>query len=231
MKRKLNLLALCALTLTLAGCGKIQEELAASQNPFPKSSPLHAPVDRVTRKLIHEPAYLERMKGLKPGQAQEMGAMLAMNGLGRLELPMLERRAQLVGQLLQKLPEAQCGEIAKATTPAEVSRTTDRMLETLATMPQGAIDEWFDIAYAATVAELQQLPKKQVTEAQVNAAAVSLVQLIPTEAERERIGTVMSNLPGATPADACWAVRTMYTTLPKLPEPERGHFAWASTQQ
>jgi hypothetical protein len=121
MTRMLRVLVLCVLGLGLAGCGKIQEELAASQNPFPKSSPLHAPVDRVTRKLIHEPAYLERMKGLKSGQAQEMGAMLAMNGLGRLELPMLERRALLVGQLLQKLPEAQCGEIAKATTPAEVS--------------------------------------------------------------------------------------------------------------
>ncbi|WP_313346072.1 hypothetical protein [Stenotrophomonas sp.] len=231
MTRMLRVVVLCVLGLGLAACGKLQEELAASQNPFPKSSPLHAPVDRVTRKLIHEPTYMARMKGLEPGKAREMGATLSMNGLGRLELPMLERRALLVGQLLEKLPEAQCGEIAKAVTPAQVSRTTDRMLETLATLPQGAIDEWFDIAYAATLAELQQRPKTQVTEAQVNASATALVELLPNDAERERIGRVMSNLPGATDADACWAVRTMYTTLPELPEPQRGHFAWASTQQ
>jgi len=232
MTRTLNVLLLCTLALTtLAGCKKVQEELAASQNPFPKSSPLHAPVDRVTRKLVREPVYLERMKGLSGEQAQVMGAQLAMSGLGRLELPVLERRSLLIGDLLQKLSVPDCAAMAKVTTPAEAARNGERIIETLAVMPQAAIDEWFDIAYEATVAELQQRPLTKVEPAEVDAAAVALVQLVPTDAERQRLGRVMSNLPAASNDDACWAVRTMYEYAPKLPEPKRGHLAWATTQQ
>lgn len=232
MTRTLKVVLLCVLGVAgLAGCSKVQEELAASQNPFPKTSPLHAPVDRVTRKLVREPAYLERMKGLSGEQAQVMGAQLAMSGLGRLELPQLERRALLVGQLLEQLPVTDCAAMAKVTTPEQAARNGERIIETLATLPQPAIDEWFDIAYEATVAELQQRPMTQVSTDQVNAAAEALVGLVPSDAERMRLGRVMSNLPAASNDDACWAVRTMYAYMPKLPEPKRGQFAWATTQQ
>ncbi len=232
MTRTLTALLLCALTLTaITGCKKVQEELAASQNPFPKSSPLHAPVDATTRKLVREPAYLERMKGLSPEQAQVMGAQLSMSGMGRLELPLLERRAELIGQLLHKQSVADCAAMAKVTTPAEAARNSERIIDTLATLPQPVINEWFDIAYQATLAELQQRPLNQVSEAQVNEAAIALVQLVPSDAERQRLGKVMTTLATSSDADACWAVRTMYSYLPKLPEPQRGHFAWAATQQ
>ena len=232
MTRTLKSLLLCTLTLTaFTGCKKVQEEIAAAQNPFPKSSPLHAPVDKVTRKLVNEPAYLERMKGLSGEQAQVMGAQLSMAGMGRLELPVLERRAQLIGQLLEKQPVADCAAMAKVSTPAEAARNGERIIETLATLPAPVIEEWFDIAYQATLAELQQRPLIQVSQTQVNDAAIALVQLVPNDTDRMRLGQVMSNLPAASDADACWAVRTMYTYMPKLPEPKRGHFAWATTQQ
>lgn len=232
MTRTLNTLLLCTLAVTtLAGCKKVQEEIAAAQNPYPKSSPLHAPVDRVTRKLVNEPAYLERMKGLSGEQAEVMGAQLSMAGMGRLDARVLERRAELIGQLLEKQPVADCAAMAKVSTPAEAARNGERIIDTLASMPQPVIDQWFDIAYEATLAELQQRPLLQVTEAQVNEAAIALVQLVPSDNDRMRLGQVMSNLPAASDADACWAVRTMYTYMPKLPEPQRGHFAWATTQQ
>ncbi len=232
MTRTLTALLLCTLTLTaVTGCKKVQEELAASQNPFPKSSPLHAPVDRVTRKLINDPVYVQRMQGVSREQAMVLGAQFTMSGMARLDVRQLEHRAELFSQILEKQPVADCAAMVKVSTAAEAARNADRLFDTLATMPQPVIDQWFDFTHEAAMAELHQRPRLQISDAQVNEAAMALVNLIPSERDQRRLGLVLSNISMASDADACWAARTLYAYIPKLPEPQRGHMAWAVTRQ
>lgn len=228
--------ALLALLLVVGGCeraaDRLKQELVARQNPWPKSSPLHAPADRMLRRLIIEPRYVSRIKQAGSKQkAAVAGAQLALDGIARLPLPMLEQRAKVMGSMLHAMPEQDCARVARTSTAAEVAQLGDLFFAHLEKRPAEDIEFWFEMSYQATLAELEQHPPTRLKDAQIQAASEAFILSLPTDAVRSRAIAVMPALEAASPADACWATRTMFDAVTTLPEPHRGTLAWLLAQQ
>jgi len=224
---------LAALLLTMSGCkqaaDKMKEELAAANNPFPTSSPLHAPVDRMTRRLINDPRFVARSQGLRGEEAQQAGARLGMDGLPRLPHDQLETRAKLMGALLDKMTVSDCAASTRVETPTDALRAGKAVFGALEKLPQDKIDLWFELAYNAMVAELDQAPGSPLTDQQVEETVSAWLASIPDQAQREHSLRVLTNLSGSSDEDVCQLGRGLYHGVSTLPQPYRGQLAWTLT--
>ncbi|WP_303636084.1 MULTISPECIES: hypothetical protein [Stenotrophomonas] len=228
--------ALLLLTLVAGGCertaNRLKQELAARQNPWPESSPLHAPTDRMVRRLIVDPRYAQRIRqaGSK-GKAAQAGTQLTLDGIARLPPQRLEQRARIMASILHAMPVEDCARSARATTAADVSQLSTLFFAQLEKLPPADIDAWFEMSYEAGIAELEQRPPSTVSEAQIQAASEAFMASLPSDAARSRAMAIMPQMETATPADACWASRTMFDAVATLPKPHRGTLAWLLAQQ
>lgn len=228
--------ALLVLMLVVGGCeraaDRLKQELAATQNPWPKSSPLHAPTDRLVRRLIVDPRYMERIKqaGSKE-KAIQAGAQLSLDGIARLPPQRLEQRAKVMAAILHAMPVEDCARISRATGAAEVARLSTVFFAQLEKLPPADIDAWFEMSYQASIAELEQRPPIKISEAQIQAASEAFMDSLPSDAVRARAMAVLPEIETAAPADACWASRTMFDAVATLPKPHRGTLAWLLAQQ
>ena len=228
--------ALLALMLVAGGCeraaNRLKQELAATQNPWPKSSPLYAPTDRMVRRLIVDPRYTERIKqaGSKD-KALQVGAQLTLDGITRLPPQRLEQRAKVMASVLHAMPVEDCARISRATTAAEVAQLSTLFFARLEKLPPADIDAWFEMSYQAGIAELEQRPPSKISEAQIQAASEAFMASLPSDAVRSRAMAIMPHMETAAPADVCWASRTMFNAVATLPKPHRGTLAWLLAQQ
>jgi len=227
--------ALLALMLVVGGCeraaDRLKQELAATQNPWPKSSPLHAPTDRLVRRLIIDPRYMERIKqaGSKE-KALQAGAQLSLDGVARLPPQRLQQRAKVMASVLHAMPVQDCAQISRAVTPADVARLSTVFFAQLEKLPPADIDAWFEMSYEASLAELEQRPPSKVSEAQIQAASEAFMDSLPDDAVRARAMAVLPRMETVAPADACWASRTMFDAVATLPKPHRSTLAWLLAQ-
>lgn len=113
--------------LLVGGCeraaDRLKQEIAATQNPWPKSSALHDPADRMLRRLIVDERYTERIKQAgSRDKALQVGAQLTLGGIARLPPQRLEQRANVMASVLHAMPVEDCARISRATTAAEVAQ-------------------------------------------------------------------------------------------------------------
>lgn len=227
MKRRIRLLLACVLmSSAAAGCKRVQEEVAAAQNPYPSSSPLHAPFDRMLRKLARDPRYVDAMRAAgSPEAAQRKGFELSMGGLQRLDDAALQKRLGLLATILEASDESTCALLARPD-PGDTKATTDAVIGSLKTLPVAQIDAWFDFSLQATSASLGNAPVRTADPAATQAAMQMLVQRLPGP-EQARMTETMRNLRQAATNDVCWAGRTLYRQALQLPEPQRSTLARA----
>ncbi|WP_420010103.1 hypothetical protein [Xanthomonas sacchari] len=232
-KMKIALPLLIAGVLSLAACQKAQqkaqEEIAAAQNPYPASSPLHAPFDRMLRKLANDPRYVALLKQSGP-QAQQAGFQLAQNGIARLDHATLEQRLEILSQVSDKVDVPQCAVLARGGNPNDAQALSAAMLSGLEKLPQAQIDRWFDVSLKATDAELNKTPAQPVAPQQIQAAMGTLVKSLPAD-QQQRLMRVLPQIATANDEDACWTARTLYRQTLATPEPVRGQLAWVFAQQ
>lgn len=227
---------LLLLMLVVGGCeraaNRLKQELAATQNPWPKSSPLYAPTDRMVRRLIIDPRYMDRIKqaGSKE-KATQAGAQLTLDGIARLPPQRLEQRAKLMASILHAMPVKECAQVSRATTAPEVARLSTVFFAQLEKLPPADIDAWFEMSYQASIAELEQQPPSKMSEAQVQAASEAFMASLPSDEVRSRALAVMPHMETVPPADACWASRTLFDAVATLPKPHRSTLAWMLAQQ
>lgn len=223
--------------LLVGGCeraaDRLKQEIAATQNPWPKSSALHDPADRMLRRLIVDERYLTRIKqaGSKD-KAAVAGAQLALDGIGRLPRPMLERRAQLLAAMLRGMPVEKCALIARAATASDIAQVGRTLFNELEKRPSQDIDFWFEMSYQASLAELEQRPATPATEQQIAEATEALLASMADESTRARAMAVLSRMDTAPAADVCWAsLMLLDAASSTVPEPHRGTLAWLMAQQ
>ncbi|MBN6148998.1 hypothetical protein JR065_01490 [Xanthomonas sp. AmX2] len=230
MSRKILFPLLIAAVLSLGACKKVQEEMAAAQNPYPKSSPLHAPFDRMVRKLVNDPRYMALLKQGDKAQAQTAGFELAQKGIARLDAAALEQRLKIIAAVTEAAPVAQCAVLARGGDAKNAQAMSDAMLQGLERLPPAQIDAWFDISFQATDAQLSQRPPQPVAPAQVEAAMGKLITALPGE-QQQRLARVLPQIASASDEDACWAARTLYREALAMDQPTRGQLAWLFAQQ
>jgi hypothetical protein len=234
MSRKILLPLLIAAVLSLGACKKmqekVQEEVAAAQNPYPKSSPLHEPFDRMLRKLVNDPRYMALLKQGDKAKAQQAGFELAQKGIARLDHATLEKRLEILAAVSEKVDVPQCAVLARGGNPNDAQAMSAAMLQGLERLPPAQIDAWFDMSLKATNAQLSNTPPQPVAPADVQAAMGSLVQALPAD-EQQRLMKVLPQIAQANDEDACWAARTLYKQALATKEPQRGQLAWVFAQQ
>ncbi|UKE52439.1 hypothetical protein KCU57_09375 [Xanthomonas translucens] len=230
MSRKILLTLLIAAVLSLGACKKVQEEVAAAQNPYPKSSPLHEPLDRMLRKLVNDPRYVALLKQGDKAQAQRAGFELAQKGISRLDHATLEQRLEILAAVSEKVDVPKCALLARGGNPNDARAMSATMLQGLETLPPAQIDQWFEISLKATDAQLSNTPPQTVAPADVQAAMTSLINALPSD-QQQRLVKVLPQMAQASDADACWAARTLYTQALAAKEPVRGQLAWVLAQQ
>ncbi|MDQ1093586.1 hypothetical protein QE400_002999 [Xanthomonas sacchari] len=228
-KMKIALPLLIAGVLSLGACRKAQEEIAAAQNPYPASSPLHAPFDRMLRKLASDPRYVALLKQSGP-QAQQVGFKLAQSGIARLDRDTLEQRLEILSQVSEKVDVPQCALLARGGNPNDAQALGAAMFGGLEKLPQAQIDRWFDISLKATEAALGNTQPQVVSQQRIQEAMGSLVRSLPAD-QQQRLLHVLPQITKASDADACWVARTLYRQTLAAPEPLRGELAWVFAQQ
>jgi hypothetical protein len=144
--------------------------------------------------------------------AREWGRELASKGLARLSDDELARRELLLQRTLAVADDASC---------AGWWTNTASLEPALRRLPREELEQWFDISFAATVAELRQAPAPPAPpQAAVDQAMQRLLDSL-SASDAELLRSTFA-APGTKSADdVCRAVRLLYARLPKLPERSR----------
>jgi hypothetical protein len=224
MSRKILLPVVIATLLVLGACKKVGEQAVVAQNPYPESSPLHAPFDRVLRKFADDPRYMARFKHLDRSERQRAALELSRSGTARLDHATLEQRLDLLAALIENVDVPHCALSVRGD-----PNNGAAMLKGLEKLPPPQIERWFSISMKAIDAELNKTPPQPVAPAQVQAAMESLVRSLP-EDQQQRLVRILPQITKASDDDACWAVRTMYRQALTMAEPVRGQLAWVFAQ-
>jgi hypothetical protein len=171
------------------------------------------PYERTTQEIINRlqavPGVKEQFQGLDPAVARATGAKLALRGALRLTDDQLMRRAQLMGEILQVLDEHNCAEQLRGG-----RGTIDPALRKI--RPE-SLRAWYDLAAAAMTAEVQGAPppSPRPTEEELGTAFLEIIELLPAE-EAGRFQQAFDDLQKTKDADACWALRTLVGSIPKV---------------
>lgn len=218
--------ALGALILATAagGCKRLAEEAVAAQNPYPPSSPLHAPFDRMLRRTATDPRYLKLIaEADDPAAARRKALELAIDGMPRLDDQALVERMRLTAYLLEASSEIACARLARpsADTRQVLSTAIDAGLKK---MTPEQIDAWFELSYQAINAALDQTPAPALDETQAQNALVDLVRSMPEDSRDKALSTLVSP-DQADPTDLCRTARMVHREALKRPARERAILA------
>lgn len=232
MSRTPLLILVIAVTLGLGACRKTEdrviEELVARQNPYPESSPLHAPFDRALRELAGDKRFAALTRQGSEA-SRNAGFDLALKGTARLDHATLERRMEILNAAVVAAAPAQCAAIARGGESGNAQATSTAMLQALEKLPPAQIDAWFRISLQASRAELDKKPATTVASGDAEAAMQALLDSLPAE-QRQRLSQIAPRIGQANDEDACWTTRTLLRQSLSLPEPHRGRLAWVFAQ-
>ena len=145
------------------------------------------------------------------------GNLKEMQNRGAQSLP----RKQIVAlnramvAIMVRLPERSCAKLARPRDDFDEQLTSD-MLAALERLPSKYHKTMTDFIYDAMVADVENLAIIQVNQANYQAALLDL-QYTYHGSSAEKMNRIMSNIQGASDADACWAINSLMTAAEKMP--------------
>jgi hypothetical protein len=168
----------------------------------------------LTARLSSRPEFRERVNGMSAEQAHDLGQQLALRGLRRLTNDQLVVRAQVVGRILSLSDLATCAAIVNG-------RVAPGLEAAIRQLPDDDMQEWLDLVFESTVAELEQrtVPKPP-TSARVTQALASLSSRLPPE-DAEVMRRALADPQGTSADQSCKAGRLLYGTLSELAADDR----------
>lgn len=222
MRHRLTAAVVLAVAITSgSGCTPSMEELAASQNPYPESSTLHAPMDRMLRKLATDKNYLElaRETVKEGGNLQDRNIKLAVEGMRALDDDALQTQIEIVAQILGKASDRTCAQLAFPT-PGKELDTGKLLLGQLENLPQDQVDAWFDVSYQAAAAGIARKPPLPQSPLMAEAGMKRIASGLSDDG-KYKLGRTISQGWRASDEDKCWAARILFNRTLKLPDKER----------
>ena len=180
-------------------------------------------------RLLAVPEFQQQLKSTRgKDEAFAAGFLLARNGMRKLDDASLERRTAIVVGALDRMTETDCARIVRGdtTNPHQVAESFTKTLERL---DAATINDWLDLSFEATVAQLRNAPDAPVTKQAVAEAMRRLQEALP-EPEARRLARALGS-PTQTPdPDVCWAGKTVFRTALTLPPAERSVLVRAFVQ-
>lgn len=187
-------------------------------NPFPKTSRLYEPYQRFEEKLLNLPEFKQYFKNVKSeDEAFQIGYALPKLGLRRLDDISLEKRMKIFVMMLDKFDIETCATIVRGSSLQDQQRFY-AILESLDT---DTINEYFDLAFNAIVAELRKYPEIVVSEQEVLGAMNNLFKRLSAK-DLKKLINVLNNFNSSSDHDVCWAGKVVYQEILKMnPEDKR----------
>ncbi|BCQ56596.1 MULTISPECIES: hypothetical protein [Burkholderia] len=202
--------------------GRQEDSAEEEDNPFAENVPAHDAYDSFMEKLGDDPKFKLLLAGDKQGSGREKGFGLAQDGLPRLTDAQLEQRLVLMSKVVGGMPDGDCQALSR---PTVNTADKQRMLDdAIARFDEADATAWFDFSLASAKAVLDNTPLAQPDRAAVTAALQKIVQQVP-QADRQKFLDATSKPATATPADTCWAMRTLYRNAAALGEPDKAAIA------
>jgi len=164
------------------------------------------------------------LSGLGPAEAQQRSKELAAKGLKRLDDSMLQARARIYEQLLHQANTATCARLLRGT-----AREAD-LLPLLDKLDLDVKNNWYDMSLQSMLAEVRKAPSPTLTETQIEENISALLRQL-SESDAQRLQNTLDALQQASDNDACWAGRTLYYNLNRMPEPHRSRLARLLVQE
>ena len=146
---------------------------------------------------------------MSAGQAREAGQQLALHGLRRLSGNELIVRARVLGRILTQSDTETCAAIVKGSAAPGLEAAIRKLSD-------GDLQEWLDLVFASTVAELEQrTAPKPPSSTRVNQALSSLSSRLSAD-DGDLLKQVLADPQATNDEQTCKAGRLLYGTLPDL---------------
>jgi hypothetical protein len=178
-------------------------------------------VARHATALTNSPELAAHLRGKTDAEAQRLGYELARKGTRRLDDESIGSIVDVRARLVASMDGAACAALAREDS---TGRAAEALASALLTLDSATVDRYMAAVRKATVAELRLVPPRQVSDEQLTAAMAAVYQRLPDQ-DRPRFTSGYVGAQSASDADACWALRTLYSTWAKLPEPQKSVLA------
>lgn len=174
-----------------------------------------AQLEILSARLSSVPGFVQSIANLSPAAARERGQRLALLGLKRLTDDQLATRARLMNAVLERSDEQTCAAIFTGAAAPGLEAALRKLSDS-------DLQEWLDMVFASTIAELE---RRKVPEAPAAArtsrAMQSLLARLPA-AEAESLQRALAGPPQRISlTQACTAAKHLYAGLVNLPVDER----------
>lgn len=147
---------------------------------------------------------------------------VGFGGLHRLEDRPLVEHAELMGRALAEAPEELCAAVAQW-------RATSRQYwSLLGGLSPSEMRRLLDVLRAGVMAELRGRTAWPAPDPEAVITAFSLLGERLPEPARDSLLRVLSPRASPSPAESCWAERTLYGSVPQVPDPWRAVLARAA---
>ncbi len=177
----------------------------------------------LSARLTSRPEFRDRVSGMSDAQARDVGRELALRGLRRLTSDQLIIRAHVLGRILSLADTDTCAAIVTGR-PAAGLEAAVRQL------PDNEMQQWLDLVYESTVAELEQrTAARSPTSARIDRALSSLSSRLSAD-DADVLRQALADPQAASMDQACKAGRLLYATLPALSGDDRAVLARALVQ-
>jgi hypothetical protein len=188
----------------------------SAQTPAANSL-LQREVGRALERLGAANAFNERMKlAATPQAALQLGFALAHHGIGRLDPPTLQARAEILQRLFAGADEATCAQWTRG------NLDPVRATGLIGSLDSTTTSRWAEISARAMVAEMNAtVPVALPSDSAARGAFLSVTTVLNAR-ERARFVDVLQRLGSASDAETCWFSRTVYAGVLRLPAERRG---------
>ncbi|MGH8049952.1 MAG: hypothetical protein ACRERV_15740 [Methylococcales bacterium] len=185
-------------------------------NPLPQSSPLYQ----------EHQAFVDRFNSNEK-IISKFGGTISSKGLFALQNEMHRRGAQALPRkqiiaenkamvaMMARLPQRSCAKLARPRDDYDKELTLD-VLSALERLPVRHHKSMTDFMYDAMVADVEGTPAIPVNQEAYDAALRDLARTYHGESA-EKLMRIMSDVQGASDADACWAINSMMTAAEAMP--------------
>jgi hypothetical protein len=187
----------------------------SAQNPG-TATLLQREVGRALARLGATDAFARRMRQAgTPEAAVQLGSNLAHRGIGRLDTPTLQSRAEILNKLFANTDVPTCAAWSRGTLDPARALTLLNSLDSVTT------SRWGEVSARAMVAEMNATtPVAAPTPAEAGAAFTAATGAMnPTDQARFR--DLLPRLASAPDADMCWFSRAVYVSVLRLPAVSR----------
>lgn len=180
-----------------------------------EKSAYDAALERYGARVAAVPEYLAVVRtATDKAAAQSIGRDLSRKGLRRLSDDTLLTRLVLMRRIADDADVGTCAALITGEPAPGIEAVLRRF-------SADDVQQWFDLSYEATMAELRQTaypPGAQ--QAQIERAMQQLLRSLAPE-DAQLLRSMLMSAQGKPPADACRAARLLYSGLSNLPERPR----------